>query len=74
MNVLIKLFLNLNLYKIYLEVLKSSIGATGDIVSVNSIRDKELWSPMLYCGEFHKDTVKSMPTTPNIQVKLMYIN
>ncbi|CAH1709062.1 hamartin isoform X2 [Aphis gossypii] len=50
-----------------LEVLKSSIGATGDIVSVNSIRDKELWSPMLYCGEFHKDTVKSMPTTPNIQ-------
>ncbi|XP_025197521.1 hamartin isoform X2 [Melanaphis sacchari] len=50
-----------------LEVLKSSIGATGDIVSVNSIRDKEVWSPMLYCGEFHKDTVKSMPTTPNIQ-------
>jgi hypothetical protein len=50
-------------------VLKSSIGATGDIISVNSIRDKELWSPMLSCGEFHKDSVKSMPTTPNIQVK-----
>ncbi|XP_022179521.1 hamartin isoform X3 [Myzus persicae] len=50
-----------------LEILKSSIGATGDIVSVNSIRDKELWSPMLYCGEFDKDTVKSIPTTPNIQ-------
>ncbi|XP_025416247.1 hamartin isoform X2 [Sipha flava] len=50
-----------------LDVLKSSIGATGDIISVNSIRDKELWSPMLSCGEFHKDSVKSMPTTPNIQ-------
>ncbi|XP_001942982.2 hamartin isoform X2 [Acyrthosiphon pisum] len=50
-----------------LEILKSSIGATGDIISVNSVRDKELWSPMLYCGEFDKDTVKSIPTTPNIQ-------
>jgi len=29
---------------------------------------------MLYCGEFHKDTVKSMPTTPNIQVKLIIID
>lgn len=50
-------------------MLKSSIGATGDIISVNSIRDKELWSPMLSCGEFPKENVKSMPTTPNIQVK-----
>ncbi|KAL4148614.1 hypothetical protein QTP88_002799 [Uroleucon formosanum] len=50
-----------------LEILKSSIGATGDIISVNSVKDKELWSPMLYCGEFDKDTVKSIPTTPNIQ-------
>jgi len=58
-----------NLSEIFLEILKSSIGAAGDIVSVNSIRDKELWSPMLYCGEFDKDTVKSIPTTPNIQVK-----
>jgi len=53
-------------------LLKSSIGATGDIVSVNSIRNKELWSPMLSCGEFYKDTVKSIPTTPNIQVKIKY--
>jgi len=29
---------------------------------------------MLYCGEFDKDTVKSIPTTPNIQVKFMYNN
>jgi len=53
-------------------LLKSSIGATGDIISVNSIRNKELWSPMLFCGEFYNDTVKSMPTTPNIQVKITH--
>lgn len=55
------------------EVLKSSIGATGDFISVNSIRNKELWSPMLCCGEFPKDTAKSIPTTPNIQVMITYI-
>lgn len=56
----------------FLEVLKTSVGATGDIVSVNSIRNKELWSPMLNCGEFYKDNAKSIPTTPNIQVKIVY--
>ncbi|VVC28747.1 Hypothetical protein CINCED_3A011113 [Cinara cedri] len=50
-----------------LDVLKSSVGATGDITSVNSVRNKELWSPMSHCGEFYKDTIKSMPTTPNLQ-------
>lgn len=53
----------------FLDVLKSSVGATGDITSVNSIRDNDLWSPMSHCGEFYKDTVKSLPTTPNLQVK-----
>lgn len=61
------------LYGFCLEVLKSSIGAVGDITSVNSIRNNELWSPMLSCGEFPIDTVKSVPTTPNIQVKYILI-
>lgn len=28
---------------------------------------------MLSCEELYKDTVKSMPTTPNIQVNILYI-
>lgn len=28
---------------------------------------------MSHCGEFYKDTVnKSMPTTPNLQVKILF--
>lgn len=56
----------------FLELLKSSIGATDDIISVNSINNKELWSPILSCREFYNDTVKSIPTTPNIQVNTTY--
>ncbi|XP_050534355.1 hamartin isoform X1 [Daktulosphaira vitifoliae] len=52
-----------------LEVLKSSIRAAGNILSPNINKDKEidLWSPMLHCGEFHCDSVQSIPTTPNLQ-------
>lgn len=65
-------FLKIYFVCIFLEVLKSSIGATEDIISVNSIRNKELWSPMLCCREFFNDSVKSIPTTPNLQVKIKY--
>lgn len=48
--------------------------ATGDFRNVNSVRDNELWSPVEICGELLKDNVKSIPTTPNLQVKIKFIS
>lgn len=52
-------------------MLKSSIGANADIISVNSVGNEELWSPMLNLGAFHKDTIISVPTTPNLPVNML---
>lgn len=52
-------------------MLKSSIGANADIISVNSVGSEELWSPMLSLRGFHKDTIISVPTTPNLPVNIL---